>query len=127
MSTRRGQESASAALRREKNKIRGVFGTAQSRGRERPDQISIYRHGVRKVLLEAREKLGSDERTSFLNWWETLSRAGGQRARRSVAFDPMAAIISSTRMSVLQEIDWLILRIRPQSTSYVSFEIKREN
>ena len=111
MSKYRTQALSSRKLQEQKNKVRGLFGLAHSRGRNSPDPDTTYRLGVRTALLSARQELAQEERIAFLNWLETLIRAEGQKPRRAIAFDLVHPMIRSRRLSVSREIEWLIARI----------------
>ena len=115
-----------AALVDAKNKIRGVIGSAARKGRKTKtnaplDNSSLYREGVRKVLVESRKQLSSEHQAEFLTWVSKLRAVGLGAERDVLAFEPARPIVKSKRISVARELEWIVARLSPHLSDLREF------
>jgi tetratricopeptide (TPR) repeat protein len=96
-----------------RNIVRGVLSAAKSTAfAKRPRSTEeIYRSGLRRALMDARSELRPDERLSFLDWFDLVTRHGADLIDQALAFELLGHVLPSARISVPDEFAWLARRL----------------
>ncbi|HEY2068289.1 MAG TPA: hypothetical protein VGG48_01945 [Rhizomicrobium sp.] len=112
---------AKRSLLRQKNKIRGVLGDAQTKGRNTHQPETIYRERIRAVLLKARDELEPSAWPEFLGWLGKVTAAGSRGVQRAFSYGIMRPMLMAPRISVSDELDWLAKRLGSHINELSSF------
>lgn len=100
------EDGPETLLERQKNKVRGVIGSAKGHKREAGDRELKLRESARRVLAEARYELPKAYRAEFLNWLEKVSREASRTFYQAISEGLISSIVHTRRISFAEELAW---------------------